>query len=139
MNATTAHPAPEEIMAFFDHELAPRHTVFVSAHIDECPDCSAALANFTSTALTLANWRVPPISPLLSERILRNEEQIRSGLRVKKPSLFVRASFWSWKQWTAGLGAVAATLLFIAMLFISSSYRFKRAEPFIEATRGVSV
>src|SRR3974377_822537 len=102
MNHTTAPPAPEEIMALFDHELAPQHAASVSTHVDECPNCSAALANFTSTAQTLNNWRVPPMSPILSERILRNDDQIRSSARIKKANLFVRISFWSWKQWTAG-------------------------------------
>ena len=66
---------------------------------------------------------VPAISPILSERILRNEDQIRSGPRIKKPNLFVRMSFWSWKQWTAGLGAAAAMILATVALFVPALHR----------------
>ena len=113
MNTAVTHPAPEEIMAFFDHQLAVEIAESLSLHFDQCPECSAVLSNLSFTSHALSGWRVPPISPQLSERILHNEDRIRSGLSVKKASLFIQTAFWSWKQWSIGFATALASLLLL--------------------------
>ena len=132
MNTATTHPAPEEIMAFFDHELAPELATSVSQHIHDCSECSAALSSITSTSRSLHDWNAPSISPALSKRILSFADAANSGSR--KPSLSLRTGLWTWKHWTAG--AVSAGLVILVMFLSISSRRSMEEKRIRAATAG---
>src|SRR5579864_3591831 len=113
----TAHPvAPEEVMAFLDGELSAAEVQAVSAHIEHCADCAKLAEQFRSTSQSLARWNVEAIPVKLEKFIADSTTKAGSRLDLGKPNLFIRSSFWSWKQWAvAGGGTVAAVLCVIAI------------------------
>lgn len=57
MNATNHEFLPEELMAFLDGELSPERSAAISAHLNECADCSAVAADFGGLSKQVATWR----------------------------------------------------------------------------------
>jgi uncharacterized protein DUF4349/putative zinc finger protein len=111
---TTAHPvAPEEVMAFLDGELSAAEAQTVSAHVDHCAECRTLTEQLRGMSLSLSRWNVEAVPAKLENTIRNAAAKTGSGVKISKPGLFVRASFWSWKGWAAGLGAVAAVLLLV--------------------------
>jgi len=136
MNAAATHPAPEEIMALFDHELSREQAKSVAAHSGDCQECFAVLANFASISHHLEHWPVSPIPRNLAVRIAENTKRAE----VPKSNIFVRTSLWTSKQWTLGLSLGMATLLFVAALSIPNLYRsHSAAEKAALASRAMSV
>jgi len=123
MNTAATHSAPEEIMALFDHELSPEQAKSVSAHIDDCQECSAMLANFTSISHDLADWRVTPVPQSLATQIGEAAKHSKSLGNLRTPNIFLRAALWTWKQWALGFGLAMATLLLVAVMSIPNLYR----------------
>jgi anti-sigma factor RsiW len=126
---TTAHPiVPEEVMAFLDGELSAADAQAISAHLDRCAECSALVEQFRSTSLSLSRWNVEPVPVKLEESITDLAAKTYSGLEIGKANLLIRASLWTWKQWTVGLGAAAAALL-LAITIATPSLVRKRMAP----------
>src|SRR5579864_3375267 len=110
----TAHPvAPEEVMAFLDGELSAAEVQAVSAHIEHCADCAKLAEQFRSTSQSLARWNVEAIPVTLEKSIADSTTKAGSRLDLGKPNVFIRSSFWSWKQWALAGGGAVATLLFV--------------------------
>ena len=56
---TTEHPlAPDEIMAFVDGELSADRTQSVSAHVGQCPECTALVSELRDLSVQMAVWQV---------------------------------------------------------------------------------
>ncbi|MGB7845396.1 MAG: DUF4349 domain-containing protein [Candidatus Acidiferrum sp.] len=111
---TTIHPvAPEEVMAFLDGELSAVDMQVVSKHLEHCTECAAIAEQLDSTSHSLSQWSVQTLPMKLEDSVTDLAAKIRSGLNIDKASIFIRASFWTRKQWTIGLGATAAALLLV--------------------------
>lgn len=116
---TTAHPvAPEEVMAFLDGEISIADAPAISTHIDVCAECGALAAQFRRTSLSLSRWNVEVVPVELENRVTGLAAITCSGREIGKAGPFIRASFWTWKQWTLGLGAAAA--IFVLVLATST-------------------
>src|SRR5579864_3642166 len=125
----TAHPvAPEEVMAFLDGELSAAEVQAVSAHIEHCADCAKLAEQFRSTSQSLARWNVEAIPVKLEKFIADSTTKAGSRLDLGKPNLFIRSSFWSWKQWALAGGGAVATLLLVIAIFLPTLYRSQWAE-----------
>jgi hypothetical protein len=112
----TTHPvAHEEVMAFLDGELSAADAQAISAHLDHCAECANLAEQFRSTSQALSRWRVPSVPAKLEQSVRDLADKTRLGLKIGKPGIFVRASFWTWKHWMLGFGStVTATLILIA-------------------------
>src|SRR4029077_11345400 len=96
----TAHPvAPEEVMAFLDGELSAAEARTVSTHIEHCSDCAKIVEQLQSTSQALAEWKVDPVPMKLEGSVRDSIAVVDSGRKIGKASLFIRGSFWTWKQW----------------------------------------
>lgn len=124
----TAHPvAPEEVMAFLDGELSAAEVQAVSAHIEHCADCAKLAEQFRSTSQSLARWNVEAIPVKLEKFIADSTTKAGSRLDLGKPNLFIRSSFWSWKQWAVAGGGAVATLLFVIAISVPTLQRSPQA------------
>jgi hypothetical protein len=123
MKTSTHTVAQEEVMALLDGELSRKREKLVSAHLEECPECSALATQFRMVSSTLSAWRVQPVPEKLTDRVADSTTEIRSGIKRKGSSIFVRASFWNWKQWVFRLSAAALVLILLAAISIPRLYR----------------
>jgi hypothetical protein len=121
---TASHPvAPEEVMAFLDGELPAAQAQSVSDHVKHCAECTAIAAQFRNISQSLLSWKVPTVPTRLENTVTDLAAKTRSGVIIGKANIFVRASFWTWKQWTVGLGATAAALLLLLAIAIPNQLR----------------
>lgn len=68
--STGTHPvAPEEVMAFLDGELSPDRAQTVSAHVDQCTECSTLAAQLQSVSRRMTDWQVEPVPGRLVGRV----------------------------------------------------------------------
>jgi hypothetical protein len=64
---TTTHPfAPEEIMAFVDGELPADRAPILSAHLNECAECTKLATNARDLARQVSSWQVEVVPERLS-------------------------------------------------------------------------
>jgi hypothetical protein len=125
---TTAHPvAPEEVMALLDGELSAAEAQAVSAHLDRCAECSALAEQFRSTSRSVSRWNVEAVPARLEHSVTSAAVKAGAGVDLGKANLFVRASFWSWKQWALGSGGTLAALLLVLAIFLPTSHRSQQA------------
>ncbi len=113
--STTTHPfAPEEVMAFVDGELSADRAQSLSAHIDQCAECSEAAAAFRNTSHSLSNWRVVGVPSQLEERVTAASQKTPLRSVAVGSNGFLPIGRWVWKHWVLALGAsaVALTVLF---------------------------
>jgi hypothetical protein len=109
---TTAHPvAPEQVMAFLDDELSAGDAQAVSAHLERCAECSVLADQFRSTSLSLSRWNVEAVPLKLEDSVTALAAKTGPGLEIGKTNLFVRPSFWNWRQWAIATGGTLAVLL----------------------------
>ena len=135
--STTAHPlAPEQVMAFLDGELSAADAQAISAHLDRCAECSALAAQFRSTSLSLSDWNVQAVPVKLEDSVRDLAAKTCSGLKIGKANLFVRASFWTWRQWALGSGGTLAALLFVLVIFLPTLHRSREAAMFATVYQG---
>jgi uncharacterized protein DUF4349/putative zinc finger protein len=122
--SSTTHPfASEEIMAFLDGELPEANAQAVSHHLEQCAECHAIAEKLSGTSHSLAQWSVPAAPKNLEDSVIESADKKLSGEKIGKANIFVRATFWTWKQWTVGLGATAALLLLFLAAAIPMSER----------------
>jgi hypothetical protein len=115
MNTTAHRVAPEQVMAFLDGEVSAAEALAVSAHLDRCAECSALAEQLRSTSLSLSRWNVGAVPLKLEDSVTGLAAKAGSGLEIGKTNLFVRAGFWTWRQWAiAGGGTLAVLLLGLA-------------------------
>jgi hypothetical protein len=130
---TAAHPvAPEEIMAFFDGEVAPAEAQAVSAHLDHCAECAGLADKLRATSESLAQWTVPPVPSSLEEAVMTQAAHVAAGSAPAKAGRTTQLSFWNWRLWAVGGGgAMAAAVILLA---VSSAVLYR---PGTQAARGV--
>jgi len=69
--STTTHPfAPEEVMAFVDGELSADRAQSLTAHLDQCAECSALAGNFRRESLQIAGWQVEMVPERLGRQVV---------------------------------------------------------------------
>jgi hypothetical protein len=127
MNTRTHPVAPEEVMAFLDGELSAVDAQAVSAHLNDCSECTSLIQQFRSTAHSLSRWDVEAIPAKVENTVAELATKTPSGLRIGKANILIRASYWTWKQWTAGLGATAALLVLLMAIAIPNLLRSRMA------------
>jgi len=124
----TAHPvAPEEVMAFLDGELSAAEARTVSTHIEHCTDCAKIIERFQSTSRALAEWKVDPVPMKLEGSVRDSIAVVDSGRKIGKASLFIRGSFWTWKQWAVASGGALAALVLVLAISVPDLYHSRGA------------
>jgi anti-sigma factor RsiW len=115
--STTIHPfAPEEIMALLDGELSAGRAQAVSAHFVDCPECNSLAKKLGATRREMCSWEIDTLPTVIQDRVHAAIAAMPSPTGTPGSSLTQRASFWTWKQWLAGLSATAVVgLLFLAI------------------------
>lgn len=117
MTITVHHVAPEELMAFLDGELLIVDAQAVSSHVDQCAECAKVAEQMRRTSRALSAWKVPAIPEKVEKAVTEVAVKKESGLDLGKPRLFIRASFWTWKQYAVvSAGAVSALMILAAVL-----------------------
>jgi len=115
---TSAHPvAPEEVMAFLDGELSITEAEAISEHVKRCSECAGLAEQFHGTSASLSRWSVPIAPRMVEDTVEELTGKESSGGKIGKANIFIRASFWSWKQWTLWIGA---TTVGLAVLFAAA-------------------
>jgi hypothetical protein len=139
MNAATHAITPEELMAFLDGELPAAEAQSVSAHAAQCAECSTLAEKFRTVSHSLLNWQVEPVPQKLENSLKGFAANPSSIKKAAKPSIFIRASFWNWKQWTIRAAAATAALVFALAIavppFLHREDPFSRIEKFSKLTR----
>ena len=126
MNITAQHVAPEEVMALLDGELSASDAKAVSTHVEECAECANVAEQLRRTSQALSAWKVLAVPARVEDSIAELAAKAVSGVEIKKPKLYVRPSFWGWKQW-AGLSAGAvSTLLIVVGIVAPNLFRPKQ-------------
>jgi hypothetical protein len=135
MNSLTHPVAPEEIMALLDGELTAAETSVVQAHIDECVECAALVAELRGSSQALHAWAVPEFS---AEAVRGVEEKIEASdakSRELKPRRYTPLSFRNWRLWAIGGGGAAAVVL---ALVIAAAIAIDRPQYFVSEMRSTS-
>jgi Domain of unknown function (DUF4349)/Putative zinc-finger len=124
----TAHPvAPEEVMAFLDGELSAAEARTVSTHIEHCTDCAKIVEQFQRTSHSLGEWKVDPVPMKLEKSVRDSIARVESGAKIGKASLFIRGSFWTWKQWAVASGGALAVVVLVLAISVPNLYRSRKA------------
>lgn len=142
--STSTHPiAPEEVMAFLDKELSDAEAREVSSHLERCAECRVIAEKLRGTSRSISEWSVPAVPRTVEDTVKELASKKGSGGKIGRAGIFVRASFWSWKQWTVGIGTTAAVLLmFFSALTAGRIQRYAVTvdRPRVEAEhKGISV
>ena len=125
---TSAHPvAPEEVMALLDGELSAAEAQAVSAHLDRCAECSALAEQFRSTSLSLSRWNVEAVPAKLEHSVTSAAIKAGSGVDIGKANIFIRASFWTWRQWAIAGGGTLAALCLVLAISVPTLHRSQQA------------
>ncbi len=120
----TLHPlAPLEVMALFDGQLSAAAAQTVSAHLEDCVECSKLAGLFRSTSNSLSQWEVENAPARLTASVMDLAVRKRTGCKVPGPGIFIRASFWTWKRWAGGFAIVSASLLLLLAMAIPNRMR----------------
>jgi type IV pilus assembly protein PilA len=69
MNNSTHPVAPEEVMALLDGELPADRAQSVSAHVDQCAECTTLVADLRGLSHQMTDWQVEEISERLTKRV----------------------------------------------------------------------
>jgi Domain of unknown function (DUF4349)/Putative zinc-finger len=122
---TTAHPvAPEQVMALLDDELSASDAQAVSAHVEQCGECAQLANQIQSTSHSLSRWSIETVPGKLENSITALARE--SGSKIGKANLFIRTSFWTWKQWATASAGTLAVLLLIAAISLPTLYRSRQ-------------
>jgi hypothetical protein len=125
----TAHPvAPEKVMAFLDGELSGPDAKAVSTHVECCRECTNLTEHLRGTSMSLSAWKVPDIPTTLEESVREvagkaGLGQAGLGKDIGRPRLFIRTSFWTWKQWVIVSGGAVVVLLFVSAISLPNLLR----------------
>jgi Domain of unknown function (DUF4349)/Putative zinc-finger len=118
MSTSTHSIAPEEVMAFLDGELSEAGAQAVSSHLQQCAECNAIAEKFRGTSRSLAQWSVPAAPKAMEGSVKESADKKGPSGEIGTPNIFIRASFWTRKQWTVGIGATATVLLLLLAVAI---------------------
>jgi len=121
MNITAQHVAPEDVMALLDGELSAAEAKSLSAHIEDCAECTQVAQRLRRTSQALSSWKVSAIPANVEDSVADLAAKARSGVEIRKPKLFIRASFWGWKQWGFLTAGTISALAFLLAIIVPSS------------------
>lgn len=125
--STSTHPvAPEEVMAFLDGELSSAEAETISEHLGHCAECARLAEQFRGTSASLSQWSVPVAPRKVEDTVKELAGKKSSSGRIGKANLFIRASFWGWKQWAMWIGA---TIVGLVVLFATTSSFYVAPKP----------
>jgi hypothetical protein len=109
---TTAHLVhPEEVMALLDAELPPDRAQFVSAHLEDCPECRQIAGSLRSSSRSLSDWALP-----IAPTNLRFESRLSEIASTTSPrssrSRSLRLAMFLRQHWllSAGVSTLAAAI-----------------------------
>ena len=120
MNNTTHAVDQEELMAYLDGELLPERALAVAAHLKECAECAAAVADLRRVSAQLANWEIEASPEHFAERVAaavklraqaRNSRQGRQMLYGAPGPSRGFIPRWVW----AAVGTAAVVLLLVSI------------------------
>src|SRR5437867_4186411 len=124
---TTVHPfAPEEIMAFVDGELSADCMQSLSAHVDQCAECSTLATDLRGLSPQMTSWQVEVVPERLSARVTavavgkftKGNHPLGDGLKLgHSPALSL----------TLRVAAVFAGVLLVLAISIPNLLRSKMA------------
>jgi hypothetical protein len=123
---TAAHPvAPEEVMALLDGEISAERTQFVSAHLEQCAECSEAVTSLRDTLHSVLEWTVPvaPLNADFEERLSASAAAESAKLRDSGSlgiSVFPRRG---WRLTVASVCLAAILIIMIGM----NAVRYERS------------
>jgi len=127
----SAHPEPEQLVAFFERELPPEKIRLIEDHLGICPECGALVDDLhaleTDPNFGIGQWPSPERSEAMWEQVSRRRIPDRPGVAdqpgvaeeepaeeepaEKAEGAKILAFRDRWKQTTIWLGAIAASLL----------------------------
>jgi len=125
----STHPIErEEVMAYLDGELTPKHAAFVAAHLEECGECRILAEELRGVSRQLLPWDVEPAPKGLAEPA-DTSSTLRELSEAKSPSppAVTRGTRRVWFAIQpkilafAGLGVVVVSL--IAWLALPNTFR----------------
>lgn len=126
MNRTTHPVEPEEVMAYFDGELAGARAADVAAHLEQCGECRARAGELRLVSQQVAGWEVEPPPQGLSERVTAAlQEQAPAGKAeplVVEPEHRSRVG-----RWVLGLAGGFAVFLLLLAVSIPNLLRSRMA------------
>jgi hypothetical protein len=109
MNTNTHSPAPEEVTAFVDRELAGVLNDFVGGHLAECEECQRVEAGFRQTSQILRGWKIEALPARVEERVREATALYSHERAMGRP----RLRFPVWARWGLGLGLSAVVVLIL--------------------------
>lgn len=122
----TAHPVePEEVMAYFDGELAGARAADVAAHLEQCGECRALTGELRLVSEQAAAWQVEPAPQRLTERVttaLEEQAAPRTEPQAVEPPQRSRAG-----RWVLGLAGGFAIFLLVLAISIPNLLRSRMA------------
>ena len=112
---TTEHPlAPDEIMAFVDGELSADRTQSVSAHVGQCPECTALVSELRDLSVQMAVWHVETVPERSTARVvLATQKKLTDGWPVL--GSVISRPFTSLRFVLGAASSLAALVLFLAI------------------------
>ena len=108
---------------WLDGELSATEAQPVSAHLDRCAECSALAEQFRSRSLSLSRWNVEAVPARLEHSVTTAAVKAGSGVDIGKANIFLRASFWTWRQWATAGGGTLTVLLLVSAIFFPNLHR----------------
>jgi hypothetical protein len=125
--STTTHPfTPEEIMAFVDCELSADRAQSLSAHVDQCAECSKLVTEFRSLSRQMTGWQVELVpvrldtrfNAAIEEECTRAEASPGGVLKQRRSPVF---------RYAVGVASGLAALLLLLAISIPNLMRSKMA------------
>ncbi len=123
---TATHPfAPEEIMGFVDGELSADRAQPISAHLDQCAECSTLATDLRGLSCQVGGWQVAGVPERMSARVKAAVEKSANadlapggGLKLSRSPAF---------GFTPKVAAVFAGLLVLLAISIPNLLRSRMA------------
>jgi hypothetical protein len=111
MTTISAHPNPEDIMAWSDQELDAAAAARVRVHVDDCASCRSIADELRNVRARADQWRVEPAPAPVRAAVLSAAATDRVAPPV--PASGAPRGFWQRYRWQL----VAASLV-IAAVFV---------------------
>ena len=109
---TTAHVAPEEVMAWVDGELGADEARDVAAHVDACAECAGAAAQFRRLSGEMAEWSVAVVPERVERAVMNAAEGAKEYSHGR-----LRRTWGTRMVWLGGAAAMVVALVSTQLLF----------------------
>jgi hypothetical protein len=113
MITDTAHPNPEDIMAWSDQELDPSNAAHVRAHVDNCASCRAVADNLRDLRARADQWQVEPAPVSVRVAVMSAASSAVGGpARLTSPQPLA-AGFWRRYRWQLVAASAVIAAVFV--------------------------